>query len=497
VALLGALLSAILALHVFAIFGVLPLTEILALGLLRVAGLAPRSGWARVAEARLIVLTAATVAALGATFALLLPEGLFVALGDAARQDYALPGGTLIAGFALLSVLWLDFGFLPTAADWRPLETLRGALKPASVWLALPALAGVWVSQVVASLASAPIASGIGLALLGPPFGLALLAAAMIARPALPYLLGVDPTGIFLPHGMLIGAALGAALQVASLVVVRSFRLRRGAQAHRRPASPPVGAGSRRRMAVAPAIALGYALVLWLLWLASRGSLDGALDLVPLALAAGVLLLLSQLLCAQSLAFAGQVPLLGCAVVVLLGLARLGLSWADAVLSAVLAIAAGAIFAEAAALLRVGRTMGLGGQRVPQLTVALGSLALAALVVGALGAQYLQRGFIPPASVALAGVIEQASAPGGVGALLPWLLLGLAVQIASGPGRQGGILLATGLLLDLPVVGWAILAGLCARIVLVLVLRRRADSLVPVLGIGCIVGEIVQLALRP
>jgi hypothetical protein len=476
---------------------VLPLTEILALGLLRLISLAPRSDWARTPEARLIVLTAATVSALGASFVLLLPEGLFVALGDAARLDYALPGGTLIAGCALLSLLWLDLGVLPAAADWRPLDALRGALKPASLWMALPAMAGVWLSHVVAGIASAPVSSGIGLALLGPPFGLALLAAAMAARPALPFLLGVDPVGIYLPHGMLVGAALGAALQVAWLILVGSFRLRHAPSPEMSAPSPSPGRARGRGPLVAAAIALVYALIVWLLWIASRGSVDVALELLPLAVVSGVLLLVSQFLCAQALAFAGLVPLLGCGVVLLLGLARLGLSWLDAGLAAVLAIAAGAVFADVAALLRVGRSMGLASQRLPQLTVALGGLALAALVVGALGEPYLQRGFVPPASLALAGLVEQASGPGGVSALIPWLLLGFVVQIAAGPGRQGGILLATGLLLDLPLVGWAILAGLGARLAIRLVIRRRAAELVPLVGIGCIAGEILLLALRP
>jgi len=48
--------------------------------------------------------------------------------------------------------------------------------------------------------------------------------------------------------------------------------------------------------------------------------------------------------------------------------------------------------------------------------------------------------------------------------LLIWAIPGALIQFIGGPSRQMGVLLATGLLINNPMAGWAVLIGLGIRI---------------------------------
>ena len=49
--------------------------------------------------------------------------------------------------------------------------------------------------------------------------------------------------------------------------------------------------------------------------------------------------------------------------------------------------------------------------------------------------------------------------------LLLWAVPGALLQLLGGPKRQLGVLFATGMLILFPMAGWAVLAGVAARLV--------------------------------
>jgi uncharacterized oligopeptide transporter (OPT) family protein len=74
-------------------------------------------------------------------------------------------------------------------------------------------------------------------------------------------------------------------------------------------------------------------------------------------------------------------------------------------------------------------------------------------------------------------------------ALLLWAIPSAVIQFLGGPQRQLGVLLATGLLIPNPIAGWAVLAGILIRAVVV---NRRGEAATPslqVLGAGFIAGD--------
>jgi uncharacterized oligopeptide transporter (OPT) family protein len=70
--------------------------------------------------------------------------------------------------------------------------------------------------------------------------------------------------------------------------------------------------------------------------------------------------------------------------------------------------------------------------------------------------------------------------------LLIWAIPGAIAQCLGGPRRQVGVLLATGLLIPLPIAGWAVLAGIAGRIVWE---RFAKAEGMEVFGAGVIAGD--------
>jgi uncharacterized oligopeptide transporter (OPT) family protein len=73
--------------------------------------------------------------------------------------------------------------------------------------------------------------------------------------------------------------------------------------------------------------------------------------------------------------------------------------------------------------------------------------------------------------------------------LLAWATPGALIQFLGGPKRQLGVLLSTGLLIPNPLAGWAVLAGIAIRVI---VLRLKGDAAtgpMEVLAAGFIGGD--------
>jgi hypothetical protein len=133
--------------------------------------------------------------------------------------------------------------------------------------------------------------------------------------------------------------------------------------------------------------------------------------------------------------------------------------------------------------------------RAQQVQAGLLGLCIGLVVVAVGHGAYFERGFVPPAAAVLASVVDLSQQAGGLAGITPWILAGALVQWLGGAGRQVGVLLATGLLIDNSAAGWAILAGLTARTLLGGALRGRADRSLAIFGLGCIAGDMLHTAL--
>jgi uncharacterized oligopeptide transporter (OPT) family protein len=112
------------------------------------------------------------------------------------------------------------------------------------------------------------------------------------------------------------------------------------------------------------------------------------------------------------------------------------------------------------------------GRRI-QLFAALLAFVVAIPVVYFAYTSYFLQDLIPPVARVYAKTIDAGAQPGIAYSLLIWAIPGAIVQWIGGPKRQLGVLLATGLLINNALAGWAVLVGIALRI---LIIRRWGDK---------------------
>jgi uncharacterized oligopeptide transporter (OPT) family protein len=75
--------------------------------------------------------------------------------------------------------------------------------------------------------------------------------------------------------------------------------------------------------------------------------------------------------------------------------------------------------------------------------------------------------------------------------LLLWAIPGAIIQFIGGSSRQMGIMLATGLLILNPSAGYAVLAGIAARIILKKVKGPEVETPMTIMAAGFIAGDAI------
>ena len=101
--------------------------------------------------------------------------------------------------------------------------------------------------------------------------------------------------------------------------------------------------------------------------------------------------------------------------------------------------------------------------RKQQLFAALFALVIAGVVVLAFYRGYFARDLLAPVDRVYAATIRAGMSGDVARSLLLWAVPGAVIQFLGGARRQAGILFATGLLINTPLAGWAVLIGLAGR----------------------------------
>jgi len=434
------------------------------------------------AAPRMQALAQATAAAasIGAGQALLLPIGIPFVLG---RMD--LVGPMLLGAVLALLVdgwlMWRLFGgpAFPAEAAWpqgaAAAATIRAGTegdRPGTIVL-LGMVAGIGGAAYRAPMAA------FGVALLGNPWALGVFAAGVLLRAYGAPLFGwLGPGGDLMmaqvPQGMLAGAAIVAVIQLLRLGVRDPAPC---------PARPVLARAAAAHVAIALLLALG-------------GGLHAAMPAGMLALfiafaAASALLhaLAVGLVAMQS----GWLPSLAAAAVVLTGGMLIGFPSSALCLLVGYAAATGPGFAAMGQSLKVVHALDGGAHALrQQALVVMLAFGVAAFVVWLSHGAYFAADRVAPAGRVFAVAISAGLRPEVAAKLAVWALAGALLQLVGGVRRQLGVMLAAGLLLLGPAVGWAVLAGLALR---ALLLRRgeRYRSGMELFGAGVIAGDALYV----
>ena len=462
--------------------------------------------------------SAISSATFGAANSLLLPVGIPWLLG---RPDLVLP---MLAGafFAMLLDAYLlyrmfDSRVFPATGAWPPGVAAAEAIKAGDEGGRKAVLMGIgFGTGIVASFIKIPLAwigfagstavsgipmSAFGVAFIGNIWALLMFGIGLLLRGysgqifSGPTFASIIPKGdlmaAYIPHGFMIGAGLVALLQVALLL------FRRG-EAKADEAKAGVSDAEVKR-------ALGLGTVGYLViavFIAVVGGLMSDMSvgmLILFVLYAAFAAYVHELIVGLAAMHSGWFPAFAVALITLIIGMLLGFPMPALALLVGFSAATGPAFADMGYDLKAGYLLRGNGAnpafelegRRQQLFAAMFAFVVAGAVVLVSYQSFFDQNLVAPVNKVYAATIKAGVAPGVAWQLFIWAIPGAILQFIGGPKRQIGVLFATGLLINFPMAGWAVLAGILCRIIWEKLRGASGEGDMEVFAAGVIAGDAI------
>ncbi len=462
--------------------------------------------------------SAISSATFGAANSLLLPVGIPWLLG---RPDLVLP---MLAGafFAMLLDAYLlyrmfDSRVFPATGAWPPGVAAAEAIKAGDEGGRKAVLMGIgFGTGIAASFVKIPLAwigfagstavsgipmSAFGVAFIGNIWALAMFGIGLLLRGYSGQLFSgstfadIIPKGdlmaAYIPHGFMIGAGLVALLQVGLLLFRRGEAKADEAKAGVSDAEVKraLGLGTVGYLAIAVFIAVVGGLMTDM----SMGML--ILFVLYAAFAAYV----HELIVGLAAMHSGWFPAFAVALITLIIGMLIGFPMPALALLVGFSAATGPAFADMGYDLKAGYLLRGNGTnpafelegRRQQLFAAMFAFVVAGAVVLFSYQSYFDQNLVAPVDKVYAATIKAGVAPGVAWQLFLWAIPGAILQFIGGPKRQIGVLFATGLLINFPMAGWAVLAGILCRIVWEKLRGASGEGDMEVFAAGVIAGDAI------
>lgn len=447
--------------------------------------------------------SAISSATFGAANSLLLPIGIPFLLG---RPDLVMPmfAGAFLAmlldGYLLYRMF--DSRVFPATGVWPPGVAAAEAIKAGDEGGRKAVLMGIgFVVGIVGAFFKIPM-SAFGVAFIGNVWALSMFGVGLLLRGYSPQLFnnptfaGIIPKGdlmaAYIPHGFMVGAGLVALVQVAQLLMQRDAV----AKAQEEAAGTNVAAVKR---------ALGLGTVGYLaiaVFLAFAGGLMTDMSigmLILFVLYAAFAAYVHELIVGLAAMHSGWFPAFAVALITLIIGMLIGFPLPALALLVGFSAATGPAFADMGYDLKAGYILRGNGAdpaferdgRKQQLFAAMFAFLIAGIVVLLSYQAYFAQNLVAPVDRVYAATIKAGVAPGVAWSLFLWAIPGAILQFLGGPKRQIGVLFATGLLINFPMAGWAVLAGIVARLIWERLRGANGDGDMEVFAAGAIAGDAI------
>ena len=493
--------GAIVGIQMLASLGITPSTSLIgalaAMTLARVP-LAMFRGF-RSVHAQNLAQTSISSATFGAANSLFLPIGIPFLFGLPQMVVPMLIGVSL----AMLLDAWLLYRMFDTPAfpaknPWPLGIAAAEAIKAGDgggkqAWLLLGGLA----TGVAGAVFKLPM-SAFGVALIGGLGAMTAFGIGLLVRGYSAPLFGFDIGTRYVPHGMMIGAGLGALVQVARVVLKKHGR---AADTDSPAATKEALAEARGASVLGRSLKLGGAgyLAIMVLLCAGTGIYTGmspgmlALFIVYGTFAAFV----HELIVGIAAMHSGWFPAFAVALISLLLGILIGFPPEALVVLAGFSAATGPAFADmgydlkAGHLLRgeaSGSAFELEGRR-EQMIAGMVGFGVAIVVVACAYPLFFANHQTAPINAAYVAAIKAGISGETARNLALWAVPGALLQLAGGPRQQLGVLFATGLLIASPMAGWMVAAGIACRLAVHGVLGAAARERLEVFAGGVIAGD--------
>ncbi|WP_342513624.1 OPT/YSL family transporter [Sporosarcina sp. FSL K6-1522] len=440
-----------------------------------------------------LVQTSISAATFGAASSLMLPIGIPYVLG---MHHLIMPLfiGVTVAMFidAILLYKMFDTKVFPAKEAWPPGIATAEAIKAGDEGgsRAKFLLVGIGIG-VVGSFLKIPM-SAFGVAFIGNIWALTMFGVGLLLRGYSTPIFGVDINELYIPHGFMIGAGIVALVQVVILI----FNKKKGEAAIEEGFSrgnKELGQAFGYGFIAYVAISILLAVLGGLYTDMSPGMLIGFIFFATLAAFA------HELIVGIAAMHAGWFPAFAVALITLIIGILIGFPVEALALLVGFSACTGVAFADMGYDLKTGYIIRGNGTdmefekkgRRHQLYAGLVGFFVAAIVVLLSFDAYFSQGLIPPVNHVYAATIESGISGDIAKQLLIWAIPGALIQFIGGSKRQMGILFATGLLLLNPIAGWAVLAGIVIRFIIMKSSAAKHEQNMTIMAAGIIAGDAI------
>lgn len=440
----------------------------------------------------------------GATFqagnVLLLTIAVPYLLGlTAGASFYGVALGVLIGGLIdIILAYWVfDSPFYPAKNPWPPGVATAEAIKAAigRGKRALLLLYGMVFGGALTYLGYP--GDVVGITLITQIVAITAFGIGLVLRAYGPQLFGVDLFKLYAPQGIMVGAGIAALIQF----IILYYKVRMRSQSSSQTSITTLVGPSEalRKLVVSLVLFTAGALLL--------GLATGLHTLVDLNLFTAWILYtgfqawFTTLICAISGMYAGWFPAFATALASLVIGILLGFPPLAAAIHVAYVASTGPGMADLSYDLKTGWLLRGEGKNASFEKVGRSWQFFAkvlSLVVAFTMVMFFYRAYFeglklfPPASRALAATARAAADPQLARWLLTWAPIGFALQLLGGPGRQIGILLATGLMILNAPAGIAVLVTIAARLILIKIYGiEKLRDMFYVGGAGAIGGSAI------
>ncbi|AOO79166.1 OPT/YSL family transporter [Bosea vaviloviae] len=463
--------------------------------------------------------SAISSATFGAANSLLLPIGIPFLLG---RPDLVLPmfAGAFMAMLldAYLLYRMFDSRVFPATGAWPPGVAAAEAIKAGDEGGRKAVLMGVgFVTGIAVSFIKIPLAaigfvgstavsgipmSAFGVAFIGNIWALTMFGIGLLLRGYSGQLFNNEtfatliPKGdlmaAYIPHGFMIGAGVVALFQVVQLLMQRNEAARKAEAA-----AGTSDAAVRRALGLGT---IGYLVIAVFIAVAGGLMSDMSIGMLTLfVLYAAFAAYVHELIVGLAAMHSGWFPAFAVALITLIIGMLIGFPIPALALLVGFSAATGPAFADMGYDLKAGYILRgngvdpafeLDGRR-QQLFAAMFAFVIAGIVVLVSYQSYFAQNLVAPVDKVYAATIKAGVAPGVAWSLFMWAIPGAILQFTGGPKRQIGVLFATGLLINFPMAGWAVLFGIVCRLIWEKLRGASGEGDMEVFAAGVIAGDAI------
>ncbi|WP_257131583.1 OPT/YSL family transporter [Bacillus sp. AFS017336] len=447
-----------------------------------------------------LVQTSISSATFGAANSLLIPIGIPFVMGNSKLIVPMLIGAAL-AMFVDAAILYkiFDSRLFPASETWAPGVATAQSILAGDKGGKRAALLGIGTGiGLIGSYFNISM-SAFGTAFIGNIWALSMFGIGlMIHQYSIPWF-NFDLNQHYIAHGFMIGAGIVALVQVSFLIFGKQ---KKSNQKHSK-AVENLDESRLTRPIKEARRALGYGFIAYLIIALLIAITGGIITKMSPGMFIGFLLFAAfaafvhELIVGIAAMHSGWFPAFAVAFITLLFGMLIGFPPVALALLAGFSAATGPAFADMGYDLKTGYILRGNGEdkeyelqgRKQQYITGMISFGVALLTVLITYKGFFAQGLVPPIDAVYVSTIKAGASPEVAKQLLLWAIPGAILQLIGGPGRQLGVLFATGLLILSPNACWAVLLGILIRVIVLKVKGKEAEAPMSILAAGFIAGD--------